>query len=154
MDRRHLIGVLPLLMLWAGAWIVTVATWGTDPAGYSVGMNPFVIPLHLLLPFLIGTVVAGARPHAAAPDRWRTCGIAGGLFGLVHYGVFGIVALLWIPPVSAPLPHADFVAEAVAWAIGYVIVCILASVAGGRLVTMLAARLRTADGSARNRPTS
>jgi hypothetical protein len=142
MEGRYRVSLLPLLMLWAGAWLVTVVTWETDAAGYSVGMSPFAIPLHLLLPFLVGVVV-GARPTATPRKAGRACGIAGGLFGLIHFGVFWIVDLLWIPPVETPPPPADFAAEAVGWIIGYVIICMALAVLGGKARAAVGRRLRT-----------
>jgi hypothetical protein len=90
--ERHIrpVTLQPFLVLWAAAWVVTVPTWEVDATGYSVGMSPFVILLHLLLPLLVG-VLTGARPHRTRRAARQACGIAGELFGLVNFGMLWIV---------------------------------------------------------------
>lgn len=139
--RTHRWPLLLFLGLWLGTWVVTVVTWERDAAGFSIGMAPFAIPLHLLLPLVLGALMWLYRSDAPGA-LLRTCAFAGAIFGIVHAAVFSLVDLLWLPQVESPPPFAELAAGALLTAALYAGGCVVLSTVGGRFSRACAANLR------------
>jgi hypothetical protein len=139
--RAHRLAALFFLGLWLATWLVTVVTWERDAAGFSIGMAPFAIPLHLLLPLVLGALMWLTRSDAPG-TLLRTCALAGAIFGIVHAAVFSLVDLLWLPQVESPPPFAELAAGALLTAAMYAGACAGLSVIGGGFSRACAARLR------------
>jgi hypothetical protein len=99
MNRRSMpVAVLMFLVCWGAVWSVTVGTWRYDGAGNSIGMGPIAIPLHFVLPLLLGRL-AGLRSEGGRV-AWMWIGLAGLLFGALHYAVVPMT----LRPAFNPLP--------------------------------------------------
>ncbi len=121
----------PLLLFgigWMSVWVVTIATWETDPAGASVGMSPGSIPLHVVLPVGMGLII-GLRSGFGAGTLVRVCLGAATILSLVHAALFASLdALLWSEPA---IGAADSTMEGLAFAVGYLALALGLSVIGG-----------------------
>jgi len=137
--RTHPLAALLFLLLWTAVWLVTVVTWERDPAGYSVGMRPVAIPLHLVLPLVLGALVGLSRSAAGRPFM-STCALAGVIFGLMHFALLWLVDALWLPEAPAALGPSDLAAEAVAVAATYAVSCVVLAMIGGGVSQIVAAR--------------
>lgn len=144
--RTHSIAAALFVVLWAITWTITVVTWERDAAGYSVGMASIAIPLHLLLPLVLGVLV-GSGSHSPR-TLTRTCGVAGLVFGFVHFAILWLVDVLWLPEVESRPPFADLAAEAVGFTLVYAIICVVLAIVGGRLGSALATRFSHGTGAA------
>jgi len=130
--RTHRLAVLLFLMFWASAWLVTVITWERDVAGYSVGMNSIAIPLHFVLPFVVGGLVGLSR--SSTPSAlWKACALAGLVFGVIHFAVLWLVDVLWLPEVESGPGFSELAAEALAFTLTYAAICVVLSMIGGRV---------------------
>lgn len=109
-------------------------------------MSPIAIPLHFLLPLALGALVGSS--WRVKQRVGRACAIAGAVFGMLHFGVVWLVDLLWIPPVESPMERSEFVAEALAFALGYVAICIVLSMVAGHASSTLAGWRPDGDGTA------
>jgi len=128
----HRLVSLFFLILWASAWAVTVVTWERDAVGHSVGMNPIAIPLHLVLPCVLGGLL-GARASSAGRSPWRVCALAGLVFGVVQFGVLWLVDGLWLPAAEFEQPFWEMAVGAIVGAVIYAAVCAVLAVVGGKV---------------------
>ena len=135
------LAALLFLALWLTTWLVTVVTWERDAAGFSIGMAPLAIPLHLLLPLVLGALVWLYRSSAPS-TLLRSCAFIGAIFGLVHATVFSLVDVLWLPQVESSPPLGELAAGAAVAAVVYAGVCVVLSTIGGAISRACAARLR------------
>jgi hypothetical protein len=139
--RTHRLAALLFMLLWATTWLVTVATWERDAAGYSVGMNSVAIPLHLVLPLAVGAFVGLSRNAASRPFS-RACALAGLIFGVIHFALLCLVDAVWLPEVKSGPGPSDMAAEALAFAATYAAICVVLSMIGGGVSRAFAARPR------------
>jgi hypothetical protein len=95
--------------LWMLTWAVTAVTWERDTAGYSLGMGAIAMPLHLVLPLVLGALLTNARgdPPATVVQR---CALAGLGFSVLHCGVLVLVDTWWLPVVASAPPRSEFIA--------------------------------------------
>jgi hypothetical protein len=135
--RGRPFGAALLAALWLATWLLTVLTWERDAAGYSIGMAPIAIPLHLVLPLLLGVVVAHYRDDPPGA-RAKACALAGLVFGFLEFGVLCLMDLLWIPPVESPQPFWELAAGVLVGAVVYAAVCVILGMLGGALRAGLA----------------
>jgi hypothetical protein len=120
---------LIFLILWAAAWAVTALTWERDAAGYSVGMNPGAIPLHVVLPIVLGVLIgARGRPRGGS---WRACMIAGVAFGIVEFAVLSVLDVLWLPAAAAEPPFSELVVGGIVGTGIYAVACGVLAPLGG-----------------------
>jgi hypothetical protein len=138
------VAALLFVGLWLATWVVTVVTWERDAAGFSIGMNPVAIPLHMVLPLLLGTLIGryGSAPPATLS---RTCGFAGAVFGVVHFALLALVDVLWLPEVESSPPFTELVGGALVGAFLYALICVALSMIGGRASQALAVHLHNRD---------
>ena len=136
----HRLAVLFFLVLWVATWLVTVVTWKRDIAGFSIGMDPLAVPLHLLLPFILGTLIGLYRSNAPG-TLLGACAFAGAIFAVVHFVVLSLLDLMWLPQVESSPPLSELVAGTMVGAVVYVGVCFVLSVIGGGVGRVLLARL-------------
>jgi hypothetical protein len=142
----HWLAAAFFLALWVFTWLVTVFTWERNDAGYSMGMSSFAIPLHFVLPIVIGGLVR--RSHSAElGSRWNPYALVGLIFGVVHFSVLSLVDMLWLPNVESGPIASELVAEALAFAVGYAIICAVLSIVGGIVCRVLARIRRDGSGS-------
>ena len=101
MNRRSIpISILMFVVCWGAVWSVTVGTWRYDDAGNSIGMGLIAIPLHIVLPLLLGRLIGLARYNSGRVSRiWS--GLAGLAFAAVHYAVVPMT----LRPAFNPLPE-------------------------------------------------
>ena len=135
----HRLVALFVLVLWASAWAVTVVTWERDAAGYSVGMNPIAIPLHLVLPLVLGGLV-GSRASGAGRSSWRVCALAGLVFGVMQFGLLWLVDGLWLPAAEFEQPFWEMAVGAIVGTVIYAAVCAVLAVVGGKVGRTLGRR--------------
>jgi len=135
----HRLVALFFLVLWVSAWAVTVGTWERDAAGYSVGMSPIAIPLHLVLPFVLGGLV-GLHRAGMRSVSWKACALAGLVFGVVQFGVLWLVDGLWLPSVEFEQPFWEMAVGAIVGTVIYAAVCVVLAVLGGKVVRTLGRR--------------
>jgi len=100
---------LVFLALWMLTWAVTVVTWEHDAAGYSVGMGAIAMPLHLILPLVLGALLMNARSDSPATVVKR-CALAGLGFSVLHCGILVLLDTWWLPTVAAAPPRSEFLA--------------------------------------------
>lgn len=136
-------------VLWVCAWAVTVVTWERDAAGYSVGMNPVAIPLHLVLPFVLGGLV-GLRRAGTRSASGRVCTLVGLAFGVVQFGILWLADVLWLPAVESEAPFWEMAVGAMVGTVIYAAVCVVLGVLGGKVGRTLAPR--RSDGEAPREP--
>ncbi|MFP3914171.1 MAG: hypothetical protein ACLFWM_04800 [Actinomycetota bacterium] len=131
--REHAVSVAVFLGLWATVWLLTVDTWETDPAGYSIGMSPVAIPLHFLLPLALGVLVSFWWDWSI-PGPWRTHVLFGLGFGAGHLLVLWLADWLWLPATAIGVEAVDWVAEAAVLAVVYGVISVSLTALGGWLV--------------------
>lgn len=130
--RKHPVATLTFAVVWASAWVATVLTWERDAAGYSIGMALSVVPLHFVLPVLLGVVIALRESKSGA--AWvKGCALAGMVFGLVQFGILSVVGFLWLPAPEYGPAFKDLVAGTLVSAVVYGAVCAVLGVLGGGL---------------------
>lgn len=137
--RGHPVASAVFAVAWVAVWIVTVVSWRKDADGYSIGMNTIVIPLHLLLPLVLGGLIGWWRQSAGRPFDWA-CALTGLAFGVIHFAVLMLVDAAWLPSVADGQTTMDFAAEAVGFAIGYAVIAAGLSFVGGRAYVALFSR--------------
>jgi hypothetical protein len=128
--RSHPAASILFLVLWVAVLVGTVVTWQIDAGGHSVGMNPGAIPFHLVLPLIVGALVAGWCREALRPFG-KACALAGLVFGVIHFAVLLLVDSLWIPAVENGLSLPDYAAEAAGFAAAYALISVVLSMVGG-----------------------
>lgn len=143
---RHPMAIAVFSLLWLVTWGVTVLTWERDAAGYSIGMAPGAIPLHLILPILLGGVVGLYATNPPGVNA-KGCTLAGLALGLVQFGVLSIVDFLWLPAAEPGLPIGDLVAGTLVGAVAYAGVCAVLGVLGGGIRAGLGAMLHQRSGA-------
>jgi len=146
--QTHRLATLLFLLLWAATWLVTVVTWERDAAGFSIGMAPLAIPLHLVLPLTLGALITLYRSNTPG-TLLRTCALAGAIFGVVHFAILSLVDVLWLPEVESSPPFADLAGGTIVGAFVYAGVCVVLSMIGGGVSRALAARLHNVPERAR-----
>jgi len=119
-------------LIWVATWLVTAVTWERDADGNSVGMDVAVLPLHFILPVIVGLFIWLARSGTSRPAI-RVLAFAGVVFGFAEFGVLWLVDALWIPAAETIQSSSEIAAEAVAFAVVYAIICAGLAVFGGRL---------------------
>jgi len=141
---RHPLATSLFAALWLVTWLVTALTWERDAAGYSIGMNPIAIPLHVILPLALGVVVA--RCWADGPTaRTKRCATAGLVFGFAEFAVLWLVDVLWLPALEIEPRFVDAAAGALVGAALYAAGCAALGMLGGALTAgMTAGRRRPA----------
>lgn len=137
--RPHRLAALLFLVLWVCAWAVTIITWERDAAGYSVGMNPVAIPLHFVLPLVLGILV-GLPRRGGGHGSWKACALAGSVFGVVEFGVLWLVEGLWLPAAASEAPLSELAVGAIVGAVIYAAVCAVLAVVGGKVGRALGRR--------------
>lgn len=132
--RNGRLAALLFAVLWLSTWFVTVMTWEKDAAGFSIGMAPIAIPLHLLLPLILG-LLPGLIRHDASP--WKSYMLTGAIFAIAHFFILSLVDLLWLPAVKDSPPLAELAAGTLVGAVVYAAVCVVLSLLGGWIGRML-----------------
>jgi apolipoprotein N-acyltransferase len=133
--RRHPLATAIFTVLWLATWLVTILTWERDAAGRSVGMHRVAIPLHFVLPLVLGTVLALAAPGDRAPVR--RCVLGGIIFGIVEFVILALFDALWLPAPEPPTPVGELVIGTAAGAVLYAVACAVLSALAGGLATRL-----------------
>ena len=128
--RTHGLAALVFLAFWIVTWLVTAITWELDAEGHSVGMNSIAIPLHFVLPFVVGGLI-GLFRNSTMGSFWKTCALAGLVFGVIHFLVLLVVDVLWLPQVESGVGFSELAAEALAFALSYAVICVVLSMVGG-----------------------
>jgi len=144
--RTHRLAALLFLVFWGSAWLLTVITWERDAAGYSVGMNSIAIPLHFVLPLVVGGLV-GLSQSSASSAFWKACALAGLVFGVIHFAVLWLVDVLWLPEVESGPGFSELAAEALAFTLTYAAICVVLSMIGGKVSRAFAAVWYDGDGT-------
>jgi len=121
------------LVLWVSTWLITVFTWERNDAGDSIGMSAIAIPLHFVLPIVIGGLVRRS-PRGEHGSPWNPYALVGMVFGVVHFSILSLVDRLWLPNVNSGPSASGLVAEALAFAVGYAIICAVLCIVGGLCV--------------------
>lgn len=142
--RTHRLSGLLFLALWLATWVVTVVTWEQDANGFSLGMEPLAVPLHLVLPLILGALV---RMYGSnAPGTFlRTCALAGTIFAIAHFAILSLVDVLWLPELQFSPPFAELAAGTMFGAILYAAVCVVLSMIGGGVSRAFVVRLHNRD---------
>ena len=144
--QTHRLAASIFLACWLILWIVSVATWLYDPAGYSAGMPMEVFYVHLLAPLAAG-ILAGWWQDTIRGS------VKNGLWAGLLYSVLDFVALLvWSgmliglgkvdPTVSETMPWWEGVFEALHMGLAYVIIGLLLGPVGGLIAGLVVAAVR------------
>lgn len=131
-----------LVLLLVALWVVTVATWIFDEAGYSAGMPGPIFALHMLAPLLVGLIV-GWRRVGSWPGA-KAGAIAGALFGAANIGaqlIWGAVlsSLGRISP-DQPFTFIESVFEVLEFLVLFMTVGLVLGGVGGFLGAVLGGR--------------
>lgn len=131
-----------LVLLLVALWVVTVATWIFDEAGYSAGMLGPIFVLHMLAPLLVGLIV-GWRKVGSWPGA-KAGAIAGALFGAANIGaqlIWGAVlsSLGRISP-DQPFTFIESVFEVLEFLVLFMTVGLVLGGVGGFLGAVLGGR--------------
>lgn len=138
--RNHPVASLLFFVLWVVVWAVTVAAWETDAAGHSVGMSSAAVPLHLLLPLVLGALV-GWWWRSTPRSLGRVCAFAGLAFSALHVVALLMVGLVWIPQVESVPETSETVAGTLVFAVVYAAISIVLGMIGGTMGRSLSAGL-------------
>lgn len=131
-----------LFLLWVGLWVLMVATWLYDSAGYTVGMPMPVFLIILAAPLLAGLIAGRPKP---GPWAGTTAGlIAGALFGMANF----IGNLLWSVvlfiqgriPSNQPFTFWEGVFEALGFLVLFMVVGLILGGIGGLIGAALGGR--------------
>jgi hypothetical protein len=130
--QRHPLVIAAAITLWAIAWMVTVLTWQRDAAGYSVGMAPAAIVLHLLLPIALGGLAAHLNQSSVA-QQLKAGALFGLAFGAFEFLVLLPVDLLWLPSLASEPPLTEQLFGTLAGMLVYMLLSLLLSTIGAAL---------------------
>jgi hypothetical protein len=93
-------------------------------------MNVIALPLHLVLPLAVGGLV-GLFRSSLDKRPWKASAFGGLAFGAIHFAMLLLVDVVWLPAVEFQLGFLDFAAEALAFALVYLVICVGLSMIGG-----------------------
>lgn len=130
---RNLMALFLFVASWVAVWGATVGTWQYDANGASIGMAPVAVPLHLLLPVLLGGVIG--RWRADVPGiPWTSCVAAAVAFAAAHFAVVPtLLGPVWNPRADVGPDFWLFQGEALRFGIVYLVVCVAGTLAGAAL---------------------
>ncbi len=136
-------------MLWIGAllvvlWVMTVATWMYDTAGYTVGMPMPLFFVHLAAPLVVGLIVG--RRKTGLWSGAKTGAIAGALFGAANIAVQllwgGVLYLLGRIPPDQPFTFVESLFEVLEFLVLFTLMGLILGMAGGFLGAAIGSRSR------------
>jgi hypothetical protein len=130
---RNLMALFLFFASWVAVWGATVGTWQYDATGASIGMAPVAIPLHFLLPLLLGGLIG--RWRADAPRiPWKSCVGAALAFGVAHFAIVPtFLRPVWNPRAETGPEFWLLQGEALVFGIVYLVVCVGGALAGAAL---------------------
>jgi hypothetical protein len=139
--------VMVVLVFWGVIWLLTIATWMYDSAGYTVGMPMPVFFLQLLAPLLAGLVLGWNKQHL-----WP--GVKAGMIGGALFGIASLIGqLIWggvlnlmgrIPPESN-ITFVEGIYEILEFLMLFTIVGLVLGAVGGLLGFAIAKALHRSD---------
>lgn len=133
-----------LLVLFVGLWVITVATWIFDEAGYSAGMPMPIFALHLLAPLLVGLIVGWRKLNLWSGVKAGA--IAGALFGAANIAVQllwgGVLYLLDRISPDQPFTFVESIFEVLEFLVLFAVVGLVLGGIGGLLGAAIGGRAR------------
>jgi hypothetical protein len=139
--------VMVVLVFWGAIWVLAIATWMYDSAGYTVGMPMPVFFLQLLAPLLAGVVLGWGKSRL-----WP--GMKAGMIGGALFGIANLVGqLIWggvlylmgrIPPES-PFTFVEGIFEALEFLVLFMMTGLILGAVGGLLGFGIAKVLHYSD---------
>jgi hypothetical protein len=140
-SNRSLLLIIALLLI---IWVVAIATWIYDEAGYSAGMPMPVFLLHMLAPLLVGLIVGWRKV-----SLWlgaKAGAIAGALFGAANIAVQllwgGVLSLLGRISPDQPFTFVESIFEVLEFLVLFTIVGLALGAIGGFFGAFIGGRAR------------
>lgn len=131
-----------LLVVFVALWVVTVATWMYDEAGYSWGMPMPLFFVHLAAPLVVGLVV-GWRQRSLGLGA-KAGAIAGALFGVANIAAQlvwgGVLKLMGRISPDQPFTFVESIFEVLEFLVLFTIVGLILGAVGGLLGAAIGGR--------------